>query len=97
MKFENAELNTTFSIPEPLKVRHVLAYDSVVNIGEYRRPLYERLWYGVCEIAENWQSPVSLEVEALDNASSPEAINIVEWAGLALFSYITEQRRTPKN
>ena len=95
MKFESEELKTTFSIPEPLKVRHVLAYDSVVNISN--QSLYERLWYGVCEIAQDWQSPIELDRDALDKETDPEMIRIVEWAGLVLFSHITEQRRTPKN
>ena len=97
MKFESEELKTTFKIPEPLTVRSVLAYDSVVNIETAKRPLYERLWYGVCEIAIDWDSPVDMDRESLDKAMSPESIAIIEWAGLALFSYITEQRRTPKN
>ena len=97
MKFEATELETTFEIPEPLKVRHVLAYDSIVNFEEFRRPLYERLWYGVCEIAQNWQSPIKLERETLDNESDPRTLQIIEWSGLALFGHITEMRRTPKN
>ena len=97
MKFEATELETTFEIPEPLKVRHVLKYDSVVNVVGAGAQLYERLWSGVCEVAINWQSPIPLEVDALDTESDPKAIAIIEWAGLALFSHIAELRKTQKN
>lgn len=97
MRFEDAELKTTFTVPDAPTVRQVLAYDSAVEmlVG---KPTYERLWHGVIVLAQDWQSErVKLELAALDQTAGAEIIQVIKWAGLCCFSFILELKQTPKN
>ena len=100
MKFTNEQLKTTFECPDNPKVRQVLAYDEATLLGAPVRGLYDRLWEGVCTaLVTDWQSPIERSPATLNDSASPEAVEVIKWASLALFSWYIDwkERAVPKN
>ena len=97
MKFVNAELKTTFEIPDAPTVRQNMRYDSVVELNLDKAQLYERLWGGVVAIAENWQSEHVQLSQDVDVAASPQAVAVIKWAGLMLFSFMQQVKDIDPN
>ncbi len=100
MQFENTELNVTFEISEPVKLRKQFAWD--LEIENQRANMYERLWRGVCAIAENWQSEhvPELDIDALDLLTLPDdvlAYQTIKWACIGAFSFMSKLSQVPKN
>ena len=97
MEFKDQELETSFSVPEKPTVRQVLRYDSLVELGGIGEYGYERMWRGVEVFAEDWESPHVKPDDDLDNVESSEAIDVIKWAGLAVWSYRQSLKDLPKN
>ena len=97
MDFENQELKTSFSVPESPTVRQVLRYDSLVELGGIGEYGFERLWHGVKVMAENWKSPHIQPDDDIEMAATNEAIDVIKWAGLSVFSYRQSLKELPKN
>lgn len=94
----NAELGAVITLPEVLTYRKLLKYDEAVELMQ-KEGLYVRLWAGVKAIIppEDWKceaAGLDLDLEA---AVQPGVLEVVKWAGLALFSWVREQRELPKN
>lgn len=96
MRVENQELETTFELPDAPSYRQMMAYDSVIEMAT-KLPTFERLWLGVCAIAQNWQSPLPLDRDMLDKPSTPQGRAIMKWAGLAAFSWSLALKDLEKN
>lgn len=101
MKISNAELKTTFELPDSPTRRDVLRYDSATD-SRAGASLYERLWAGVAAIAKDWQSEILpvLDAAALDSQDiSADVMMVIKWAGLAAFSWkmALEERTTDPN
>lgn len=98
MLFENAELKTTFEVPDAPTYRDVLRYDAAVEMrpGE---ETYLRLWAGVCNLAQNWKSEIVPELSAaiLDQPLDPLGLQVIKWANMQVWSYIWELKQVPKN
>ena len=96
MDFENQELETSFSVPDEPTVRQRLRYDSAVELfGEF--DLYERLWNGVRALGGDWESPHVQLDQDMNDAASDDAINVIKWAGIVLFSHMQAEKEIPKN
>ena len=101
MEFEHG--NTTFTLPDKLSVRRVLAYDEAIEI----RPglgTYDRLWAGVCAVAVDWKSDLipELKIDVLDETGSDadnfaEVLELVKQASLWTFTVIQKLKEVPKN
>ena len=101
MRFENEQLKTTFELPDNPTRRDILRYESAVD-SRLGWSLYERLWAGVVCMADKWVSePLpELDLSALDSQdTSSEAIAVIKWASLAVFSWKAslEERKTDPN
>lgn len=97
MKFENSDLETTFEVADRPTIRQTLAYDGAVEM-RIGMTTFERLWAGVQAMVKpgDWHSPVSLSVD-LDSVDEQQAIQVIKWAGLALFSHMLTLRNVEKN
>jgi hypothetical protein len=88
----------TFTIPDEPTIRQIMRYDSEVE-SRQGLSLYERLWAGVCAIAQDFTSDTGLElsVDVLDNPLDQASYENIKWASLAVFSYILDKKQVPKN
>ena len=98
MLCKNAELKTTFEIPDAPTYREVLRYDGAVEMrpGE---ETYIRLWAGVCALARDWKSEIipELKVDILDQPLDPRGLAVIKWANMEVWSHIWELKQIPKN
>ena len=97
MKFENQELKTSFSVSDEPTARQVLQYDSVVELQGFGDNLYERLWNGLKYMVADWESEYVNPNQSLDEVKGNEAIDIIKWAGLSVFSFRQSLKEIPKN
>ena len=97
MEFKNAELETTFSVPERPTVRQWLAYDSAVDM-RIGLTTYERMWAGLQALVkpDDWSSPVDLHID-METADDERAARVIKWASLTLFSFLHGLRNVEKN
>ena len=100
MRFENESLNVTFEIPEPVKVRSMLRWDTFIE--SLSLDMYDRLWRGVCAIARNWESEhvPELDPDLLDLLALPDdrlAYETIKWACLGAFSFMNALKEVPPN
>ena len=96
MHIENTELQLSFVLPDRLTVRDVLRYDGAVEtlVGA---ELYERLWAGVRALVQEWQCErIALDAN-LDDVTDLGAVDVIKWAGLAVFSHVQAAKAIPKN
>lgn len=97
MKFESDDLKTTFEVPDKPTYRDMMRYDATEwRIGS---EIYERLWLGVCAVAQNWQSELIPEATptVFEQDFDPQAYEVIKWAGLAVFSWAQKAKELPKN
>jgi hypothetical protein len=95
MEFEHPEYKTTFELPDKPTVRQMLEYEA-----EIERPgvaMYERLWPAAKKLIQNWKSEATqLDVD-IDGEYTPEAVAVIKWASLAVFSWNLQLKEVPKN
>lgn len=100
MDFENKDLGVSFSIPEPVTVRAQMAYDSARDESGFLGkdvPLYERLWEAGKAVIQKWECPCLKLDTSLDDVTDPRAAKVIEWAGLAVFTFMLSLANVPKN
>lgn len=91
MRFDHPDLEDTwFTIKAAPKMRDVLQYDSEIT-GRMTSTLYTRLWAGVKWMVDEWHceivSPEADAAELMDSAADMTVIEVIKWAGLAVFSF----------
>lgn len=98
MLFESQELKTSFTIPDEPTYREQLRYESAAHFHP-ELPTYERLWLGVCALAKDWKSEIVSDAseKVLDEKSVPQGIEVMKWAGLAVWSFVWSLKDVPKN
>jgi hypothetical protein len=98
MEFENQELKTKFSVPDSPTVRQVLQYDSLVELQSFGSDnTYERLWRGISAMVTEWESEHVQIKDDLDTVTGEDAVNVIKWAGLSVFSYRQSLKDVEKN
>lgn len=98
MKFENADLKTTFELPDRPTVRQVLNYRSIVEVENREGHYYERWWTGLKSVATNWQSEhIALDADLDDTPGTREAIEVMRWSGLQCWTHMTGLSDVQKN
>ena len=82
--------NIWFTTIEEPTMRAVLMYDSAIE-GSMLASLYPRLWAGVQFLVDEWHcelvSPDADASDLMDGAADMEVIDVIKWAGLAVFSF----------
>ena len=101
--FENEKLKCRFSLPDPLRMRHVEAYekarDEARAAGAQFGPAIN--WIGAVALIEDWEcealpDPEKLTPEALDDVHGA-VLRIVMWVGGQVVSHVMEELFIPKN
>lgn len=100
MKFTSDDLNVTFEIVEPVKIRTMLDWDFFIESSSLG--MYDRIWRAVCKVARDWKSEhiEKLDPDLLDLLSLPEdklAYETIKWACLSAFSFMQSIKEIPKN
>lgn len=83
-------------MPEPITVKHVLDYDSVLELTNRDMPGYARLWLAARKVVRNWVGPFALEAD-LDALTDLTQVDVVKWAGMQVLAHITAVKQVPKN
>lgn len=96
-KFDDQELGVSFSVPDAPTVRQVLRYDSLVELASNDLTTYERIWLGVKVFAEEWECDHVQPDSGLDEIATPEAIEVMKYAGLVTYSYRLSLKEVEKN
>jgi hypothetical protein len=98
MQFDNQELKTKFSVPDNPTVRQVLQYDSLVELQSFGSDnTYERLWNGIGALVSEWESEYVQIKDNLDSITGQEAIDVIKWAALSVFSFRQSLKEVEKN
>jgi len=95
--FENEELVCSFSIPDKPTIRQILRYDSVVELNGFAGDTYERLWNGVKHIVSDWKCPHVDPRADLDDVTSLDAMRVIKWSGLIVWTFVDDLKHVPKN
>ena len=98
MQFSSDEHKTTFDVPDNPTGHVILAYEADIELQPGSN-MYERLWGAACKTIQNWQGPVELSPDVLNDALPPASLAALKWASLAVFSWYLEWKRSaaPKN
>ena len=83
-------------MPEPITVKHVLDYDSVLELTNRDLPAYSRLWRAAKKVMRNWAGPFALDAD-LDTLTDLAHVDVVKWAGMQVLAHITAVKQVPKN
>jgi hypothetical protein len=97
MKFENADLGCSFSVPDRPTVRQQLQYYSQVRDTRGKEQ-YERMWAGAQALIADWQCPDLPDPNAsLDEMTNPSQALIIIWAGGMVYRHFNALEDVPKN
>lgn len=103
MKFINEKLGCRFSIPDPLRLRHVEVYETArkqaIVAGAQFPPSVN--WVGAAAIAEDWEcetipDPHALPLDQLADIHGA-VLQIVMWVGGQVAGHVMEKLYVPKN
>lgn len=103
MEFVNKELKCKFSLPEPLRLRHVEAYEKARSEAREAGAQFAASinWVGAVEILEGWlcevlPDPKALTPEDLADVHG-EALQVVMWVAGQVAIHVIKQLFVPKN
>lgn len=97
MKIEHDEGKAVFEVPDKPTVRQQLAYFGA-TAGAPDGNYLIRFWMGARELITNWKSDIMPDIEAsLDELTSPEATDIIIWAGIKVRTHMNSLEEIPKN
>lgn len=103
MEFNNKELKCKFSLPEPLRMRHVEQYEVARNEAREAGAQFNASinWLGAVPLLENWTcealpDPKGLTPEDLADAYGV-VMQIVVWVAGQVAVHIMKQLFVPKN
>jgi len=97
-EFNHPELEARFTLPDEPTIRLLLLYDGAIARG-LGSEMFSRLWDAAKLVIDEWEcESVTLDVN-IDEAGDHATIEIIEWAGLATFSWreAMKAERLPKN
>lgn len=103
MEFVNKELKCKFSLPEPLRMRHVEQYevarDTARAAGARFAPAIN--WVGALDLLEGWEcevlpDPEGLTPEDLADVHGP-VLQIIVWVASTVATHIMSELFIPKN
>lgn len=101
--FENEELKCKFSLPEPLRMRHVEQYETARDgaraAGAQFGPAIN--WCGALALIEDWECealpiPEELTPEDLADVHGP-ILRLVMWVGGTVVGHVMGELFIPKN
>ena len=97
MKFERANPDCKFEIPDKITVRQQLAYYSTAA-GLPDKKMFERTWEAAKDLTRTWDCPLFPDYEkSLDEETDPKIAEILVWAGQQVRQYINSLDVIPKN
>jgi hypothetical protein len=99
MKFVSGEddaIQYEFEIPDDLTVRQMLRYDQVFDLAPDDQSVYERCWYALPAIVQDWKCDVELGVN-VEKLTKPDEWALIKRVGLIGFSVIQSKKAMPKN
>ncbi len=100
MKFENKELEASFTLPDAITVRQQMKYASARDEPSLKGDdisLYERLWPAAQIVIQEWQcKDVPLDVN-IDAVTDKRVTEVIRWVSLAVFTYMVNLGQVPKN
>lgn len=110
MEFKHETLEARFTVPDHPTVREILKYDSErdrefgADIG-----FYERVWRAAKTLIQEWECPYfelypvpkneneEEIIDILDSTATGKVVDVIRWAGLAVFSYRVQLDELGKN
>ena len=100
--FNHPDKKAKFTLPDKPTIRQVLVYDNTIEMGRTAPTMYVRLWTAALPLIQDWQSEtVKLDIDLDGEYPGEESIEIIEWAGLAVFSWRLDLKSSetvaPKN
>jgi hypothetical protein len=103
MEFVNKELRCKFSLPEPLRMKHVEQYEGARNEARAAGAQFAASinWVGAVTILEDWvcedlPDPKALTPEDLGDVHGP-ALQVVVWVAGQVAVHVMKQLFVPKN
>lgn len=96
-KLENEGLGVSFEIPASPTVRQQLIYKGEVGLM-VSAEIFVRYWNAALTMIQNWKCEDMPDPKIdLDEISSPKAVEIIQWASMAVYGHISTLEETPKN
>ena len=100
--FNHPDNKAKFTLPDKPTIRQILVYDNTIEVGRTAQTMYIRLWNAALPLIQNWESDsVKIDIDLDDEYPGEDVIGILEWAGLAAFSWRLDLKNSetvaPKN